>query len=103
MMDFIKKTMFTGIGMALLTKEKIEELGRDLVAKGAIPEQEGKEFIEEALKKSREAQEDLKSRIEKITRDTLKKMDMVTEDELKDLKARISKLEKKTAQTGTKK
>ena len=102
-MEYLKKTMFTGIGMALLTKEKIEELGKDLVAKGAIPEQEGKDFINEALKKSQEAKESLKGQIEKITRDTLKKMNVVTEDELKDLKSRIAKLEKNVSQSGTKK
>ena len=103
MMDYLKKTMFTGIGMALLTKEKIEEMGRDLIAKGAIPEQEGKDFIEEALVKSREAKESLKEQIEKIIRDTLKKMNVVTEDELKDLKARIAKLEKAEKPSGKKK
>ena len=89
MFDLIKKAMFTGLGVAYMTKEKIEELARDLTEKGKLSEKEGKEFVEELKKKSEEARKGAQEQIEKVVNTTLKKMNVATQDDLQNLEKKI--------------
>jgi len=96
MYEFIKKTMFTGLGLAFLTKEKIAELSKELSKLGQLSEQEGKKLIEELSKKSEEAGKELKVQIEKLTEEHLKKMNLVTRDEFRALEKKVEQLVKST-------
>jgi polyhydroxyalkanoate synthesis regulator phasin len=92
--DLIKKTMMAGIGLALKTRDEVEELARDLSKKGSLSEQEGKRFLDELLKRYDEAREKLEDRVEETVRKFLKKADIVTSEELKALKKEIRELKK---------
>ncbi len=89
MNEIIKKTLFTGLGLAFLTKEKIEELTKDFVSKGKLSEQEGKNLYDDLLKKAEESKEEVKKQIEAITNETMKKMNLASRDELKTLEKRL--------------
>ncbi len=103
MNDLIKKVVLTGVGLAALTKEKIEEVVQEVVEKGKLSEKEGKEFIEELLKKSEGAREKLEGQIEKAVQATLNKMNLVTRDEFSKLERQIRQLKKAVKEGKTKK
>jgi len=92
--DLIKKTMMAGIGLALKTRDEVEDLVKDLVKKGSMNEQEGKKFLDELLSRYDEAKVKMEERVEKMVKDFLKKADVVTGDELKALKKEIRELKK---------
>jgi len=94
MLDFIKKTMLTGIGLAMKTKDELEEWVKEIVKKGEMSENEGKNFLEDLKKKSKEAQKDFEEKIESKFKDLLKKADIATRDEVNDLKNEIEELKK---------
>ena len=94
MIDLIKKTMMAGIGLALKTRDEVEDLVKDLVKKGSMNEQEGKKFLDELLSRYDEAKVKMEERVEKMVKDFLKKADVVTGDELKALKKEIRELKK---------
>lgn len=94
MIDLIKKTMMAGIGLALKTRDEVEDLVKDLVKKGNMNEQEGKKFLDELLDRYDEAKDKMEERVEKMVKDFLKKADVVTGDELKALKKEIRELKK---------
>ncbi len=94
MIDLIKKTMMAGIGLALKTRDEVEELVKDLVKKESMSEQEGKNFLDDLLKRYDEAKNKFEDRIEKAVKEFLKKADIVTSDELKALKKEIRELKK---------
>ncbi len=52
MIDLIKKALYTGVGLAVLTKEKAEELVHELTKQAKLSEQEGKELFDGLLKQS---------------------------------------------------
>ena len=96
MIDLIKKTFYTGLGAVALSKEKIEELADELVEKGKLSEGDVKKFVDELFEKSESAKEQIKKQVEKITEDTLKKMKLVTKDDLDELEKRlVEKMENK--------
>ena len=94
MIDLIKKTMMAGIGLALKTRDEVEDLVKDLAKKGDMNEQEGKKFLDELLGRYDEAKVKMEERVEKMVKDFLKKADVVTGDELKALKKEIRELKK---------
>lgn len=95
MFELIKKIMLTGVGLAAVTKDKVEELGRELIEKSEMSEKEGKELIDELLKKSEQAREDLETSIEDVVRKVLGKMDLATRGDIDVLAERIKSLEQK--------
>lgn len=94
MIDLIKKSMLTGIGLALIAKEEIEDLAKELVKKGEMSEKEGTKFLDDLRKRYDETQDRLEERVQKAVKDFMKKADVVTADELKGLKKEIRELKK---------
>jgi len=96
-MSVVKKTMMTGIGLALKTKDEVEDWARDLVTRGELSENEGEKFVDELLKRYDEAREDLEGKIEKVTKEIMKKARVASMDELDSLKKEIEELRKENA------
>ena len=94
MLDFIKKTMLTGIGIAMKTKDELEEWVKEIVKKGEMSEKEGKNFLDDLKEKSEKAQKDFEEKIESKFKDLLKKADIATRDDVNDLKNEIEELKK---------
>jgi polyhydroxyalkanoate synthesis regulator phasin len=94
MLNVIKKTMLTGIGLALIAKDEAEDLAKELISKGKMSENEGTKFLEELQKRYDETQKKLEEKVQKAVKDFMKKADVVTGDELKGLKKEIRELKK---------
>jgi len=94
MLNIIKKTMLTGIGLALIAKDEVEELAKELVNKSKMSEKEGIKFKEDLQKKYDETQSRLEERVQQTAKEFLKKADVVTGDELRGLKKEIRELKK---------
>ena len=94
MLSIIKKSMLTGIGLALIAKDEVEDLAKELINKGKMTEKEGVKFMEDLQKRYDETQKKLEERVEKAVKDFMKRADVVTADELKGLKKEIRELKK---------
>ena len=92
MLDLLKKSVLTGIGLALKTKDEVEDLVKELQKKGDMSESEGRKFLDDVQKRYDETQEKLEKRVEDAVKDFLKKTKIVTTDELKELKKEIREL-----------
>ncbi|MBW1727551.1 MAG: hypothetical protein JRF31_10290 [Deltaproteobacteria bacterium] len=94
MLNIIKKSMLTGIGLALIAKDEVEDLAKELVNKGKMSENEGTKFLEDLQKRYDQTQQKLEEKVQKAVKDFMKKADVVTGDELKGLKKEIRELKK---------
>jgi polyhydroxyalkanoate synthesis regulator phasin len=92
MFETIKKVAFTGMGLAALTREKAEEISKDLIAKGKLTEQEGEKFVQELIVRAEESKVALKEQTEKIVSSALSKMDLAKAADMQQLKEEIEKL-----------
>lgn len=102
MFDVMKKSMLAGIGLALKTWDEVEEMVEDVQKKSKMSEDEGRKFLDEARDRYEEAQGKLEKRVEDTAKEFLKKTNIVTTDELKELKKEIREL-KSIINTMTKK
>jgi polyhydroxyalkanoate synthesis regulator phasin len=104
MVALIKKALYTGVGLAVLTKEKAEELVKDLTQQAKLSEQEGKELFDDLLKHSEQAKSDFQAKLDEAVLTVVKKLNLATRDEVDSLKAKIEELSSKIGQspaTGT--
>ena len=92
MFDLIRKTMLTGVGLAAMTRDKIEEVAGELKEKGKLTEDEGKELVNELLKKSEQAKGELEAKVEEMVHKVLDKMNIVTKEDIAGLEEQIKKL-----------
>jgi polyhydroxyalkanoate synthesis regulator phasin len=98
MVDLIKKALYTGVGLAVLTKEKAEELVKDLTQQAKLSEQEGKELFEGLLKQSEQARNDFQAKIDEAVLTVVKRLNLATKDEVASLKAKVEELTSKIGQ-----
>ena len=81
-MNDLKKVLLAGIGLTAMTVDKADSLVKELVAKGRLTVEEGKELEQELKRQSKEeAQEFLnkldakKSSVEYATKDDVKRLE----------------------------
>jgi polyhydroxyalkanoate synthesis regulator phasin len=80
MLNIVKKSMLTGIGLALIAKDEVEDLAKELVNKGKMSENEGTKFLEDLQKRYDETQKKLEEKVQRAVKDFMKKADVVTGD-----------------------
>ena len=92
--DLFKKTMLTGIGLALRGKDEIEELFKEFEEKLNPGDEDSRNFLTEFRAKLDETQDKLEQRVEQAVKKFMKKADLVTGEELNALKKEIRELKK---------
>jgi polyhydroxyalkanoate synthesis regulator phasin len=100
MFDLLKKTILTGIGIASMTKDKIEELGKKISEESKLSAEEGKRLVQDLLKQSEKAKNNLEAEVQKFVKIALEKLDVPTREDLNRLEKRIKKLENLRAEKG---
>lgn len=93
MKELMKNIVYTGIGAAFLTKEKIEELKDDLVEQGKIGQDEGKQFVDDLVNKIGAIKDSLDLKINQIVEDKIKQLDIPTNADIADLRRQVEELQ----------
>lgn len=94
MQDLIRDIFYLGAGAAFITKEKIEELRKELIEKGKMTQDEGKQFVDDLVKKSEKARKDMENRIQEAVVEQMKKMNVATGEDIAEVKKQIQELRK---------
>jgi len=93
MFDNLKKTLDKSIDYAFATTEKITKTAKELAKENNLTKEDAKKLLDHLLKKSEEARVSMEKNVQDFIKSNLKKMDILTKDDLKGLEARIKKLE----------
>lgn len=101
MVDLIKKAFYTGLGLAVLTKDKAEEMVRDIAEQAKLTESEGKELVDSLMKQSDQARQDFQTKVDEAVQAVVKRMHLATRDELESLRAKVEELSAKVGPHGS--
>ena len=93
MKDLLKNFVYAGVGAAFLTRDKIEEVREELVKKGKLTTDEGKEFVDDLIKKSESAKDQLELWLTRQVEDRVDQLNLATTDEVADLRRKIEELQ----------
>ncbi|MGE5628785.1 MAG: phasin family protein [Solirubrobacterales bacterium] len=89
MVNELKKIFLAGIGTAAVTYEKASKLVDEMVEKGKLTVDEGKELTEELKQNIKNKKDGMMP----ITKDDLNELGLVTKDDLYELKERLNRIE----------
>lgn len=93
MLDLVKKTMFAGLGLAVVTKEKVLESLDELVEKGKLTREEATEMSDKIVEEGQAETEKAKVEASKLFNQMLHRANVVTKDQYDALAARMTELE----------
>lgn len=95
MLETSRKLLLAGIGVAVLTKEKIEGIVRELIKQGEISKEEGMKLVKEVLQKGEEMQKTLEAKIDVGIDKAMRRLNIPTRKEIQELREKLEKLIKK--------
>ncbi|MHA1830199.1 MAG: phasin family protein [Candidatus Helarchaeota archaeon] len=87
MKDLFKKSVLFSLGLATLTKEKIEKA----VKKAGFSSKEGKKLVNDLMAQSKKAQAHMEKMINQQLKKAIKAMKIATLDDLKKLEKKLKK------------
>ena len=98
MSEMIKKMIFTGIGLAAVSKDKIEESVKEMITKGSLTEQEGRKFVEEMSGYSEKARTEFEKQVNGYVEKAIDRMGLVRKSDLDELQSSILAIQKRLEQ-----
>ena len=95
MIDIVKKTMMAGVGLAVVTQEKVKESLDELVEKGKLSQEEASNVTDKIIEDSKAQAEKAQGELANFFTEMLHKANLVTKDQYEALEARVTELEGK--------
>ncbi|MCI5115907.1 MAG: hypothetical protein D3920_07790 [Candidatus Electrothrix sp. AW2] len=93
MKELLKNMLYTGVGAAFLTRDKVDEIRKELVERGKLTKEEGKEFVDDLIKKSDCARNQLEIWLNRQVEERIQAMEFATSAELNELRSKVEELE----------
>lgn len=94
MSDLFKKAISLGLGLTVVSKEKIEKTVDDLVKRGELAPGESKALVERLLERGDEEQGQFKRMIQEQVKRVLQEAGVASESDVTSLEQRVAVLEK---------
>lgn len=91
----LKQMLYAGIGLAAITKEKAEEVISELIKKGEMSSEEGKDLLNALMVRIQEESDRLKEKVNQQVEQAISSMNLVRKSDLDEVLQRLEKLEKK--------
>jgi len=93
--ELLSKVLSTTVGLAILTKEKAEELGKKIVDEAKLSSEDGKKVVDNIIQQSKETKDILNKYLSENFDKVISKMNLVRKEEVDELKKKIEELEQK--------
>ena len=92
-MSILKKSVYAAMGLAVMTKDKVEKAAKKISKDAEMSEEEGRKFVDELVSKSEEARKNIDRYISKQVSAALKKLNVPTHEDFESLDLRLANLE----------
>jgi len=100
MLDLIKKSLYLGLGVLTLTKEKIETLVDELIEKGQLSKEEKPKIMQDIMQRIKREEKALSTKVKTIVKGVVNEVGMVTKSDIRELNSRLDEIEKKVTKAG---
>ena len=98
--DALERAAYTGLGLAALTKDKLDEAVEILKRERGLTEDEGRRLAEELKDGAETARRNLDERVDAAVEKAYKRLNLATRDEVESLKKQIADLERRLGDKG---
>lgn len=97
MLEAVKKSLLAGLGAAVITKEKIEKVTRNLVEEGKLTTHDAEKLTNDLVDGGRKQWEEIQERISDTVKKVLEGTDLCTKKEITAISERLEYLERRVA------
>jgi polyhydroxyalkanoate synthesis regulator phasin len=94
MIEQLKKALITGVGLAAKTWSEVEAAGKEAIRKAELPDSEAQRVLKSLKESYERTQDKLEGMVSQTVKDVLKKADIATRADVKDLWDEIRSLKK---------
>lgn len=94
MTDFFKRIFLSGLGALAVTAEKANEIIDELVKKGEITFEQGKEIAKEYRAKIGSHMQEIDRKVESTVKSVIETMNIATREDIKSIEDKLEQLEK---------
>ena len=102
-MDILRKTMFLGLGLISLTKEKAESMVDELVKRGEVESHDKFKAVDSLLKEAEKQEEEFTHKISGTVRKAMNDLGLPTKKDLDEVLKTLKSIEQKLSSTDEKK
>ncbi len=82
--EIVEKSINFGLGLAVYSREKIEELVEEMVQKGEVAQKDARQFANDLVKKGEEQRDEMKKLVNDEVTAVLDKMDLARKSDIKE-------------------
>jgi polyhydroxyalkanoate synthesis regulator phasin len=93
MFDLFRKGYLVGLGLASLTREKVEEVVDDLVKRGEVAEKDRPRVVDDMLTRMRDEQKRLTNTLRETAQKVIVEMGIPSRQQFDELLKRVERLE----------
>jgi polyhydroxyalkanoate synthesis regulator phasin len=93
MIELVKKSMLAGVGLAVVTKDKVLESLDELVERGKLTREEAAEMSDKIVSEGKAETEKARVEASKLFNEMLHRANVVTKEQYDALAARVTELE----------
>lgn len=98
MSDLFKKAISLGVGLTIVSKEKVEKVVEEFVKRGELAPSESKALVDRLIERGEEESGALKSAIQEQVQRVLKEMKVPVQGDITELQSRIATLERRVVE-----
>jgi polyhydroxyalkanoate synthesis regulator phasin len=91
--DLIERTFLAGMGAAAVTKDRIQELVEELVSKGQMNADEGREVVDRLVERSREQTRSVLKKADSTLHSAYRELGLGSKQQEEELAVRVEQLE----------
>ncbi len=98
--SLFKKLFYTGVGLTVSTKEKLEQKIKELVDKNKITAEEGKKIIDDFVTDFDKRKSELEKELKNFVKKTAEAMKFAKKNDIEKLNKRLDEIESKLEKLG---
>jgi polyhydroxyalkanoate synthesis regulator phasin len=93
MLDLIKKSIYLGLGVASVSKEKVEEVIDELIEKGQLSKEQKPDTLTDIMGIIEKGEENISKIIKNAVKETADNISIATKEDIENIALRVEKLE----------
>ena len=97
MADIFEKTLYLGLGIVSMTKDKAEEIIKDLVEVGRLSQDESAKAVRDLMDRAEKEKSAFDAKINEAIENAVKRLHLATQDDIDKLNKKLDKLLKDQA------
>jgi polyhydroxyalkanoate synthesis regulator phasin len=91
--DLIERAFLVGVGAAVLTKDRVQEVVEEFVRRGQMSGEEGRDMVERLMGRSRDEARSALKKADSSLQGAYRDMGLITKRELEDMEFRLRQVE----------